>query len=152
MPPQHLQPEPWPEVAENRLARAGSPCRAATVRVDIAGKFNKARGESTPQLGQVVGNSYSAIGRKSENEPQFGQSYSYFGISFLIQTDDRVSYRDGDRCARIRGAATLSPSRPPLLHPRLAARTGKDALSDAGVDAPVAVDDLGDAEIDPDRH
>jgi hypothetical protein len=95
LPAQHLQPARWPEIADNRLARVASLRATAALRVDIAGKHNAARGESAPQLGQATGCSYSAIGRKSENEPQLGQSYSYIGIVH-IPTDGSI-IRDGDR-------------------------------------------------------
>ena len=80
LPPQHLQPAPWPDIAEKRFPCATLPRAAAAVRVVIAGKHNAARGDWALQLGQAAGSSYCAIGRKSENGPQLGQSYSYFGM------------------------------------------------------------------------
>jgi hypothetical protein len=84
--PQHPQPAPWPEVATNPLALAvPAAAEPAVRRVEIAGKLKTARGAAVPHSGHVAGCSYSAIGRKSENRPQDGQSYSYFGILQLSQ-------------------------------------------------------------------
>jgi hypothetical protein len=55
--PQHPQPAPWPERAENRFALA-LPSRAPRAeRVEMAGALNEARGASASQVGQVVGRS-----------------------------------------------------------------------------------------------
>lgn len=113
-------------------------------RLDIAGKFNTARGASAPQLGQATGKSYSASGRKSENEPQRGQSYSYLGMLSLD-----VCWQGSFAAHSGRDYANFCFSRP-ASHIRLRVHAGKDAFSDTGVDAPVAVDDLGYAEIDSD--
>ena len=74
MPLQHLQPGPCPEVAENRFLNAESLVVFIATLVDIIGKLKEARGDFAPQPGQITGNSYSAMGRKSENEPQRGHS------------------------------------------------------------------------------
>jgi hypothetical protein len=113
-------------------------------RLDIAGKFNTARGALAPQLGQATGKSYSASGRKSENEPQRGQSYSYLGMLSLD-----VCWQGSFGAHSGRDYVDFRFSRP-ASHIRLRVHAGKDAFSDTGVDAPVAINDLGYAEIDSD--
>jgi hypothetical protein len=73
LPPQHRQPGPWPDIDENPLLSVVLPPVMAAAPLEIIGVLTEARGDSAPQSGQTAGNSYSAIGRKSENEPQRGQ-------------------------------------------------------------------------------